>query len=569
MSRATCLFAILLLASTAFAEIRNKGWWKNAVFYQIYPRSFMDSNNDGVGDLKGITSKLQHFLNSGITGIWLSPIYASPMVDFGYDISDFKDVDPTFGTMRDLEELIAQAKKLGIKVILDLVPNHTSDKHEWFRKSLIGEGKYKDYYVWRTGKNNNQSPPNNWISVFSGPAWSFSPSRNQWYFHQFEYRQPDLNYSNPEVRAEMEDVIRFWLRKGIDGFRVDAVPHLFEDANLSNEPRSYAPGATERDYTYLEHIYTKDDPRTYALVASWREVLDDYANYHNEDEKVMMTEAYTSLENTTKYYKFGSHVPFNFKFITDVNNLSKAIDFKRIIDDWISQTPNGGIPNWVMGNHDRSRTASRYPGRGDQMIMLEMILPGIAITYNGEEIGMLDKRDISWEDTQDPQACNAGKDKYQNQSRDPNRTPFQWDATKNAGFSKANHTWLPVHENYIELNLAKQKIANESHYKIYTSLIKMRQRKAALQHGNLKTLVQNNGQVLIVIRQYNEQSVVLLMNFDDQIDQVVNLTGQGLANELVVEIATIGSPITKGTTVNTKEINLPAKAALVLASKRS
>ncbi|EFN63688.1 Maltase 1 [Camponotus floridanus] len=203
-----------------------------------------------------------------------------------------------------------------------------------------------------------------------------------------------------------------------------------------------------------------------------------------------MTEAYTSLENTTKYYKFGSHVPFNFKFISDVNNVSKAADFKRIIDDWMSQTPNDESPNWVMGNHDKSRTASRYPGRGDQMIMLEMILPGIAVTYNGEEIGMLDKRDISWEDTQDPQACNAGKDKYQNLSRDRNRTPFQWDATKNAGFSKANHTWLPVHENYIELNLAKQKIANESHYKIYTSLIKMRQREAALQQGNLTTLVQ-------------------------------------------------------------------------------
>ncbi|KMQ89144.1 maltase 1-like protein [Lasius niger] len=529
----------------------------------------MDSNNDGVGDLKGISSKLQHFVDSGITGIWLSPIYASPMIDFGYDISDFKDIDPTFGTMQDLEELTAQAKKLGIKVILDLVPNHTSDKHEWFRKSLIGEGKYKDYYVWKTGKNNNQSPPNNWISVFSGPAWSFNTSRNQWYFHQFEYRQPDLNYSNSEVRDEMEDVIRFWLRKGIDGFRVDAVPHLFEDANLPDEPRSYAPGATERDYTYLEHIYTKDDPRTYDLVASWRKVLDDYADYHNEDEKVMMTEAYTSLENTTRYYKFGSHVPFNFKFITDVNNDSKAADFKRIIDDWISQTPNGEIPNWVMGNHDRSRTASRYPGRGDQMTMLEMILPGIAVTYNGEEIGMLDKRDISWEDTQDPQACNAGKDKYQSQSRDPNRTPFQWDSTKNAGFSKANRTWLPIHENYIELNLAKQKIANESHYKIYTSLIKMRQRETALQQGNLKTLVQNNGQVLIVIRQHNEQSVVLLINFNDKIAQIVNLTGQGLANELVVEVATIGSPVKKGTTVNTREINLPAKAALVFASKKS
>ncbi|GAB1869739.1 alpha-glucosidase [Camponotus japonicus] len=569
MSRVTCLIVILLLASNTFAKIYNKGWWKNAVFYQVYPRSFMDSNNDGVGDLNGIISKLQHFVDSGITGIWLSPIYASPMVDFGYDISDFKDIDPTFGTMGDLEKLIAQAKKLGIKMILDLVPNHTSDKHEWFKKSLIGEGKYKDYYVWKTGNNNNQSPPNNWISVFSGPAWSFDTNRNQWYFHQFEYRQPDLNYSNPEVRDEMEDVIRFWLRKGIDGFRVDAIPHLFEDANFSNEPRSYAPGATERDYTYLEHIYTKDDPRTYDLVASWRKVLDDYADYHNEDEKVIMTEAYTSLKNTTRYYKFGSHVPFNFKFITDVNNVSKAADFKRIIDDWMSQTPNGESPNWVMGNHDRNRTASRYLGRGDQMIMLEMILPGIAVTYNGEEIGMLDKRDISWEDTQDPQACNAGKDKYRSLSRDPNRTPFQWDATKNAGFSKANHTWLPVHGNYIELNLAKQKIANESHYKIYTSLIKMRQREAALQQGNLTTLVQNNGQVLIVIRQYNEQSIVLLINFNDKIAQIVNLTGQGLANELVVEVVTIGSLIKKGTTVNTKEINLPAKAALVLASKKN
>ncbi|XP_072743584.1 maltase 1-like [Anoplolepis gracilipes] len=569
MLRAACLIAILFLANNAFAEIRNKGWWKNAVFYQVYPRSFMDSNNDGVGDLKGITSKLQHFVDSGITGIWLSPIYASPMVDFGYDISDFKDVDPTFGTMQDLEGLIAQAKKLGIKVLLDLVPNHTSDKHEWFRKSLVGEGKYKDYYVWKTGKNDNQSPPNNWISVFSGPAWDFSKNRNQWYFHQFEYRQPDLNYSNPEVRDEMEDVIRFWLRKGIDGFRVDAVPHLFEDTNLSNEPRSYTPGATERDYTYLEHIYTKDDPRTYDLVASWRKVLDDYADYHNEDEKVMMTEAYTSLENTTKYYKFGSHVPFNFKFIMEVNNVSKAKDFKRIIDNWISQTPNGESPNWVMGNHDRSRTASRYLGRGDQMTMLEMILPGIAVTYNGEEIGMLDKRDISWEDTQDPQACNAGKDKYQSRSRDPNRTPFQWDATKNAGFSKANRTWLPIHENYIELNLAKQKIANESHYKIYTSLIKMRQREAALQYGNLKTLVQNKGQVLIVIRQYNEQSVVLLINFNDKIVQKVNLKDQGLENKLVVEVATINSSIKKGTTMKTKNIILPAKAALVLASKKA
>ncbi|XP_020278781.1 maltase 1-like [Pseudomyrmex gracilis] len=567
MSRATCAWIVLLLASNTFAVIKNKGWWKNTVFYQVYPRSFMDSDNDGVGDLKGITSKLQHFVDSGIGGIWLSPIYASPMVDFGYDISDFKDVDKRFGTMQDLEELIAKAKKLGVKVILDLVPNHTSDKHEWFQKSLVGEGKYKDYYVWKNGKNNNRLPPNNWISVFSGSAWNCSNSvRNQCYFHQFDYRQPDLNYSNPEVRDEMEDVIKYWLRKGIDGFRVDAIPHLFENSNFPDEPRSYAPGATERDYTYLDHIYTKDDQRTYDMVASWRKVLDDYADYHNEDEKVMMTEAYTNLANTTKYYKFGAQVPFNFKFITDVNNNSKPTEFKRIIDDWMANTPSDGSPNWVMGNHDRSRTASRYPGRGDQMTMLEMILPGVAVTYNGEEIGMLDKRDISWEDTKDPQACNAGKDKYQSQSRDPNRTPFQWDGTINAGFNKGNRTWLPVHENYKTLNLANQKAAKESHYKIYTSLTTLRRTRLALQRGTLKTLVQNNNKVLTVIRRYGVDSVILLMNFDDKVAQVVNLSGEGLPSILTVRVATIGSPVKAGTTVKTQAVNLPAKAALVLIS---
>ncbi|XP_015183315.1 PREDICTED: uncharacterized protein LOC107070028 [Polistes dominula] len=488
MLRLLCICSLLFATGLVNGEIKNKGWWKNAVFYQIYPRSFMDLNNDGIGDLNGITSKLEHFVDAGVDGIWLSPIYASPMVDFGYDISDFRAIHPDFGTMKDFEALLAKAKKLGLKLVLDLVPNHTSHEHEWFKKALAGIKKYKDYYIWKKGrKNDGVTPPNNWISVFSGPAWTYNETMKEWYFHQFEYRQPDLNYSNPDVRAEMEEVIRFWLRKGIDGFRVDAVPHLFEVDDLRDEPRSFDPTTTERDYAYLDHIYTKDDPRTYELVQSWRKVLDDYANANNEDEKVMMTEAYTDLQNTTKYYDYGSHIPFNFKLITDVNHTSSATEFKDTIESWIREMPKNGVANWVLGNHDRSRTISRYPKRGNQMLMLPMILPGVAVTYYGEEIGMVDKRDISWEDTQDPQACNAGKDKYSERSRDPNRTPFQWDYTVNAGFNNGSKTWLPVHENYKVLNLLDQtNSTDQSYYKIYRSLIKLRKTSRVLKEGSLK-----------------------------------------------------------------------------------
>lgn len=487
----------------------------------------MDSDNDGVGDLKGITSKLNHFVDAGVKGIWLSPIFASPMVDFGYDISDFKGIHPEFGTMADFEQMMARAKQLGLKVVLDLVPNHTSDKHEWFQKCLAGVKKYKNYYIWKKGrKNDGVTPPNNWISVFSGPAWTYNATLKEWYFHQFEYRQPDLNYSNPDVRAEMEDVILFWLKKGVDGFRVDAVPHLFERDHFRDEPRSSDKTATDRDYTYLDHIYTKDDPRTYELVRSWRKVMDDYANANNEDEKVMMTEAYTSLANTTRYYYYGSHIPFNFKLITDVDNNSTASDFKRVIETWLEQTPQNGSANWVLGNHDRPRTASRYPNREAQMTMLPMILPGVAVTYYGEEIGMVDKRDISWEDTKDPQACNAGKDKYQSRSRDPNRTPFQWNGLKNAGFSRGNQTWLPVHENYKSLNLANQKNSvDQTLFKMYQRLIELRNTSRALQEGSIKLKVVNETegfckgcQFLLVAREIPGETVVLIMNFSPRLN---------------------------------------------------
>ncbi|XP_043483468.1 maltase 2-like [Leptopilina heterotoma] len=568
METLSIIFSALFLFSPVVSEIKNKGWWKNTVFYQIYPWSFMDSNNDGIGDLKGITSKLEHFVDCGVGAIWLSPIFQSPMVDFGYDISDFRAIDERFGTMSDFTDLTAKAKTLGLKVVLDLVPNHTSDKHEWFQKSLDNISPYNDYFIWKPNKTGN-IPPNNWISVFSGSTWTHSDKRALSYFHQFDYRQPDLNYANPLVKTEMEDVIKFWLGKGVDGFRIDAVPHLFEDDKLTDEPRSNNPTATDRDYTYLNHIYTKDDPRTYDLVLSWRKVLDDWSNANNEDEKVMMTEAYTSLENTTKFYNYGSHIPFNFKFITDVSVTSKPEDFKNLINTWLSHTPANGVGNWVMGNHDRPRTESRYPGRSDQMTMLAMILPGVAVTYYGEELGMIDKTDISWEDTQDPQGCNAGKEKYQSRSRDPNRTPFQWDNSKNSGFSNGI-PWLPVHSNYHYLNLQNQKQVENSHYKVYQALTNLRKTSPALRNGTLN-IITIDSQILLIIRQDSEETISLIINFSDMESTSINLNSHvPNANKMTTVLKLAGSNLPGlkwGKEVDTSNLKIPAGSSLVLTSK--
>ncbi|XP_029161383.1 maltase 1-like [Nylanderia fulva] len=567
VSRHHIILSCLLLTTTLISgEILNRGWWNHTVFYQIYPRSFMDSDNDGVGDLKGVTSKLEHFVTSGVGAIWLSPINRSPMVDFGYDISDFKDIDKIFGTMSDFQNLLTRAKELGLKVILDLVPNHTSDEHYWFRESINRTGKYEHYYIWADGEDNNTSPPNNWISLFGGRAWSYNLTRNQWYLHQFHKRQPDLNYTNPDVQEEMKEVILFWLRKGVDGFRVDAVPYLFEANYTLDEPKSGKEGVTKDDHDYLNHVLTKDLPETYELVQSWRRILDEYADQYNTSEKVMMTEAYTTLENTIKYYNYGSHIPFNFNFITKANNASNATMFKNIIDDWMKGIPNGGVANWVMGNHDNNRIASRFPGRTDQMTMLAMILPGVAVTYYGEEIGMVDKMDISWNDTQDPQACNAGEEKYQSRSRDPARTPFQWSFDVNAGFSKAKKTWLPVHENYIDVNLVVEKFVNESHYRVYRALTELRNTSDALKFGSLTTDVINNT-VLCVLRKTSKEEVILLINFSDTDIQKVDLTKNLTQFENgMVKITSVGAQVKQNKTFALNNVIVPANVSMVLIS---
>ncbi|KAM0733412.1 Maltase 1 [Formica fusca] len=567
MSLTIRLCALLLLVSGSSAEILNKSWWNNTVFYQIYPRSLYDTNADGVGDLKGITLKLPYIADTGINAIWLSPIYPSPMVDFGYDISNFTGIDPVFGTMDDFKDLLVKAKKLGLKVVLDLVPNHSSDKHPWFQKGLQGDKKYKNYYMWADGKDkDDKTPPNNWISVFSGSAWEYVDSQKQWYFHQFDYRQPDLNFSNPDVRDEMKNVLKFWLDLGIDGFRIDSAPFIYEDPELRDEPRSNTAGLTPRDYSYLDHIYTVDQKPTYELFGDWRKYVDEYADEHNQDQKMMVMEAYTSFPHTMEYYNYDV-TPFNFAFIINVTINSSAEVYKEKIDGWMNSMPSGKIANWVMGNHDNHRVASRYPGRLDQMTMLSMILPGLAVTYNGDEIGMVDKTDISWADTQDPEACNAGKDRYAALSRDPERTPFQWDATKNAGFSTANSTWLPVNENYKKLNLLKETKAKNSHYKIYKILAYMHREEPALTEGSYRSFLANNGTVLGVIRNSGSRTVLLLINFSDHSSQKVDLSGEGLP-PMKAKVGSLEAHVKKKDyySVPINNIHLRKKAAVVYTS---
>nr|AAY55205.1 IP13460p [Drosophila melanogaster] len=435
-----------------------------AQFYQIYPRSYKDSDGDGIGDLQGIISKLDYLKEIGVTATWLSPIYSSPMADFGYDISDFFDIQPEYGTLADFDELIAEAKKRNIKIILDFVPNHSSDENVWFQKSVKREKGYEDYYMWHDGYVNattgKREPPSNWLQAFRGSAWEWNDERQQYYLHQFAVKQPDLNYRNPAVVAQMKRVLTYWLDRGVAGFRMDAVPWCFEvlpdaDGRYPDEPLS---GYTDDpdDSSYLKHIYTQDLRETVEMVFQWRTLLDDYQRIHGGDTRVIMVETYSGLDYVMQFYgnrtTKGAQMPFNFQFIIggngDKNNTQlNATGFVKIISSWLSQMPAGQTANWVMGNHDQRRVGSRYgENRIDLMNMLQMFLPGVSITYQGEELGMTDL-DISWEDSRDPAACNSNSDIYEQFTRDPARTPFQWSDEANAGFSTNATTWLPINPN--------------------------------------------------------------------------------------------------------------------------
>lgn len=546
----------------------SNDWWRDAIIYQIYPRSLKDSNGDGIGDLNGITSKLAHIKDIGADALWLSPIYSSPQVDFGYDISNFTDIDPQYGTLADFTKLVNQAKALGLKVLLDFVPNHSSDQHPWFKKSIQRIKPYDDFYIWRDGKivNGVRKPPNNWLSIFKGSAWEWNSQRGQYYYHQFAIGQPDLNYRNKDLRQAMNDVLTFWMDRGVEGFRVDAILHLFEDEKLRDEPRSNIPNVPVDEYLYLNHIYTRDLNETYEIARDWRNLLDDYASKHKTDSMFLIVEASLTPPIMKKYFESGCN-PFNFMFVNDFNASSTAVDFKRAIDRWLDNVPKGNVSNWVTDNHDNHRSGSKFGEKKSDMItMLALTLPDISVIYYGDEIGMLDKN-LTWEETVDVAGCNLGPDRYYLASRDPSRTPFQWDNTTSAGFSSNKTTWLPVHENYKNLNLANQKIEPISHYKVFKAMTMIKKKLPIFRRGSVDVILITKDILGVVRRLEGSSPVALLINMGIK-DQVVDAhSWLNIPEELVTYTASVNSQIKPNTRVNTSTLKLPGSASILLASQ--
>ena len=415
------------------------------------------------------------------------------------------------------------------------------------------------------------------LSVFRGSAWEWNEQRQEFYYHAFAVQQPDLNYRSSKVVDMMKSVLTFWLDKGVAGYRVDAVPHMFEvlpnaTGYYPDEPLSGDTTDSE-DYGYLKHIYTQSQDETFDMVYQWRELLDAYKTTNGGDTRVMLTEAYVDIDLMMKFYddgqgRLGSHIPMNFYLIMNLNRGSNAADYKAIFDLWMSRMTTGRTPNWVLGNHDQRRVASRFGvERIDMMSMIIQSLPGASITYNGEEIGMKDVW-ISWEQTVDPQACNTNKDVYDAHSRDPARTPIQWDDSTSAGFSSNATTWLPVSPDYKLVNVKRQELAKHSHIKIYMRLIALRKHNT-FRNGSLETYSMMDNEVLVIIRRVDstEDAFVVVANLGRQ-TRVVDLSSQSmnLASQMYYEVVDTLSEAQPGDPVKSSSVHLFPNEAFILKS---
>ncbi|XP_033206941.2 alpha-glucosidase [Bombus vancouverensis nearcticus] len=563
--------ALIVFCLTVLPLVASYSWKPTAQYlsnnlvgasvYQIYPRSFKDSDGDGVGDLRGVIEKLDHLVDANVDIIWLSPIFSSPMVDFGYDISDFRNIYPAFGTIKDLEDLIREAHKVGIKVLLDFVPNHTSDQHEWFQKSLKGIKPYSDYYIWHPGKvleNGTRVPPSNWVSVFGESMWEWRDERKAYYLHQFSKEQPDLDFFNPQVVEEMHEILRYWLRKGIDGVRIDSLPFIAEDMNFPDEPLSGKTNdSTSPDYT--DRIYTMHLQRSYDLIPGWRNVLNEF-----KQPKYMFIEAYANTSMTMKYYKYGADFPFNFGLFQNVQPTANATTLKSVVDTWMMNMPRNSIANWVIGNHDQRRIVSKVgEPRARALTVMTLLLPGASVTYNGDEIGMSDTW-ISWEETQDPQGCMAGLLNYNTASRDPARTPFQWDDSVSAGFSTNSNTWLRVNDNYKTVNLAAEKKDKDSFYTLYKKVSTLR-KSPFLKKADLTTKLLSENVFAFARETMLDGSVYTIINYSDK-DDVVDLSVfEKAPKKLDVFYATANSVVlSKYEVTDIKKVKVPATAVIIL-----
>ena len=477
-------------------------WWESGVIYQIYPRSFQDSDGDGVGDLAGIELRMDYFVDLGVDAIWLSPIFPSPMADFGYDVSDYTGVDPLFGSLEDFDRLLAAAHRRGLKLLLDLVPNHSSDQHPWFIESRSSrDAPKRDWYIWRDPTPDG-GPPNNWISDFGGSSWEWDEATGQYYLHAFLKEQPDLNWRNPEVRSAMLDVMRFWFDRGVDGFRIDVLWHMVKAEGLPDNPPNphYRPGMGEMNR--VMQLNSTDQPEVHGIAAEMRSLADQYG------ERLLVGEIYLPVERLVRYYGVeapGVHLPFNFQLI-DLPWDAAAIG--DAIRNYEKALPQGGWPNWVLGNHDRPRIASKI-GEAQARIaaMLLLTLRGTPTIYYGDEIGMADVP-IPPEEVKDPREL---REPGIGLGRDPVRTPMAWDGSPHAGFSTGK-PWLPLHVDWPMHNVESESTKPASMLSLYRALLQLRRAEPALSTGSIE-LVDAGRDVLAYYRSHGDTRLFIALNF--------------------------------------------------------
>jgi alpha-glucosidase len=480
-------------------------WWQRGVVYQIYPRSFQDSNGDGIGDLNGIRQRLDHLTWLGVDAIWLSPIFPSPMKDFGYDIADFIGIDPIFGTLNDFDALVEDVHRHGLKLILDFVPNHTSDRHPWFQEARRDRRSPKrDWYIWRD-RAPDGGPPNNWLSEFGGSAWELDDATGQYYYHAFLKEQPDLNWRHPDLVHAMHNVLRFWFDRGVDGFRIDVLHHLIEDGKFRDNPPNpeFEPGM--RPSHALLRAHTVDQPEIQAIITGLRKVADEYP------DRVLIGEIHLPIERLVTYYGVelsGIHLPFNFNLI---GAPWSAAVLREIIATYEAALPLGAWPNWVVGNHDTNRIASRVGASGARLaMMLLLTLRGTPTMYYGEEIGMEDVP-IPPELVQDPFEKNVPGIGV---GRDPARTPMRWTPDNYAEFT-ASQPWLPIGQNLAACNVESQARDPHSMLSLCRRLLKLRREHAALEIGDYVGLACDD-ECLTYLRRHDGRQLLVMLNFSDE-----------------------------------------------------
>ena len=544
-------------------------WWQSGVIYQIYPRSFQDTTGDGVGDLPGVAQRLDYLSDTlGVDAIWLSPFYPSPMKDFGYDVADYTNVDPLFGTLTDFDYIVEEAHERGLKIIVDIVPNHTSDEHPWFVESRASrENLKRDWYVWADAKADG-SPPNNWIAVFGGSAWQWDEATGQYYLHSFLASQPDLNWRNPAVVAAMHNVYRFWLERGVDGFRVDVAHFISKDPALRDNPPNPNYEAERQvfknlgDYDKFLHRYDKgyaDELGVHKMYRDVRSLLDEYSA---EQPRVLIGEIHDfDLANWARYYGENAdefHMPFYFGLIGvpwDAAAVRSRVDAVEAVQ------PEGGWPNYVLGNHDEHRIVARYGRRAARVAaMLLLTLRGTPTMYYGDEIGM-DDVDVPPEKEIDPwglQMPGLGL------GRDPERTPMQWSATPNAGFSASGvQPWLPLADDFTEVNVEVQRNDPGSLLNLYTQLLTLRREFPALHSGDYTPIDVEAADCFVYRRSQvdggGDEELLVALNFADE-PRTVALSGGGRGRVL------LSTDVERGGEVELGALSLAGNEGVVLST---